>query len=447
MFRAECVIRVLPGRIAILLISVAIILQAAADPIQIPVEGLSVNGIMLDSKGAIHFADPDPKAMEEARAKAKAASPIAHDARLCYISLPRLTMAVKALREKDKEVPEEIRYLGGMTRIQYVFVYPDDRELVIAGPAEPWDATNPLEVVGKVTGRPVMQFDDLIAAMRTARSMRRGGENGGAFGCSIDFARGVEGHVAKLLKEHADKPRPEKLVLLAKGIGEQKVKIFNTDDDTRLAFICAAADCKLKRIALGVEEAPVPGIGAAVESSRAPTSHVWFEMAYQPLLASEDGYAFELRGARLQVKVGEDMFTDKDATHRAIAFARLFNLNMDKMCAAVPLFADLQNMADLSMVATLIRLDNLNDKVKWDALDVYAVIGWPVMTLPPARTVDALVNYTNGAICYGGVSLASEPLLDPEKRRKDVKQTLKPLYDGAQKLLEDTKAGPILARP
>ena len=419
----------------------------AAQPMQMPGEGLSVNGITLDAAGAIHFRDPDPKAIEEARVKAKAAVPITRDEKLCCISLPRLISTVKALREKDKDVPDEIRYLGGMTRIQYVFVYPDERELVIAGPAEAWDATNPLEVIGKVTGRPVMQFDDLIAAMRTARSMRRGGENGGAFGCSIDSARGTEDHVAKLLKENSTKPRPEKMVILAKGIGLQKVKIFNTDDDTRLAFICAAADCKLKRIALGVEEAPIPGIGAAVESSRAPTSHVWFEMAYQPLLASEEGYAFELKGARLQVKVGEDMFTDKDATHRAIAFAKLFNLNMDKMCAGVPLFADLQNMADLSMVATLIRLDKLDDKVKWDTLDVYAAIGWPVMTLPPARTVDTLVNYTNGAICYGGVSLASEPLLDPEKRKKDVKRTLKPLYESVQKLLDDPKKGPILTRP
>ena len=422
-------------------------LPLAAQPLQVPTEGLSVNGIILDSAGVIHFQYPDPKALETARAKAKAAIPIAHAENLCYISLPRLTKAVKAFHDKDKDIPDEIRYLGGLTRIQYVFAYPDERELVIAGPCEPWDASNPLEVVGKNSGRPVMQFDDLVAAMRTARSMRRGGENGGAFGCTIDSPRGVEDRVAKLLKENSAKPRPEKMAILKTGIGPQKVKIFNTDDDTRFAFMCVAADCKLKRLALGVDESPIPGIGAAVESSRMPTSHVWFESSYQPLLVSDDGYAFELRGARLQVKVGEDMFSDKDATHRAIAFAKLFNLNMEKMCAAIPLFADLQNMADLSMVATLVRLDKLNDKVKWDTLDVYAVIGWPVMTLPPARTVETLVNYTNGAICYGGVSLASEPLLDPEKRKKDTKQTLKPIYENARKLLDDPKSGPILSKP
>ena len=237
------------------------------------------------------------------------------------------------------------------------------------------------------------------------------------------------------------------MAALVKGIGLQKVKIINTDGDTRLAFICAAADCKLKRIALGVEEAPAPGIGAAIENTRAPASHVWFEMDYKPVLSSEDGYAFQLQGARLQVKVGEEMFNDKDPTHRAVAFARQFNLNMAKMCAAVPLFADLQNMADLSMVATLIRLEKLDDKVKWESLVIHAAIGWPVMKLPAAKTVDTLVNYTNGAICYGGVSLAAEAFLDPEKRKKDVKQTLKPLYESARKLLEDAKAGPILARP
>ena len=69
------------------------------------------------------------------------------------------------------------------------------------------------------------------------------------------------------------------------------------------------------------------------------------------------------------------------------------------------------------------------------------------MKLPAPKTVDTLVNYTNGAICYGGVSLAAEAFLDPEKRKKDVKQMLKPLYENARKLLEDPKAGPMLARP
>ncbi len=422
-------------------------MSTSAQPLDVPKEGLSVNGIILDAKGAIHFSDPDPKLIEVARAKAKGPLPIARDEKLCYISLPRLVTAIKALRDKDKDIPDEFQYLGGMTQIRYVFAYPDDRELIIAGTAEEWDATNPVQVVGKVTGRPVMQFDDLVAAMRTARAMRRGGENGGAFGCTIDSAKGVEERVVKLLKENATKPRPEKMAALVKGIGLQKVKVFNTDGDTRLAFICAAADCKLKRIALGVEEAPVPGIGAAIENTRAPASHVWFEMDYKPVLSSEDGYAYELQGARLQVKVGEEMFNDKDPTHRAVAFARQFNLNMAKMCAAVPLFADLQNMADLSMVATLIRLEKLDDKVKWESLMIHAAIGWPVMKLPAAKSVDTLVNYTNGAICYGGVSLAAEAFLDPEKRKKDVKQTLKPLYESARKLLEDAKAGPILARP
>ena len=49
--------------------------------------------------------------------------------KLLYLSLPRL------LAEARKgQPPPDVQFLGGLTRLQYVFVYPDD--LVIAGPAE-----------------------------------------------------------------------------------------------------------------------------------------------------------------------------------------------------------------------------------------------------------------------------------------------------------------------
>ena len=171
---------------------------------------------------------------------------------------------------------------------------------------------------------------------------------------------------------------------LKKAIGPSKVKVFNTNDNTRLAFVCAAADCKLKRFALGVEPCPFPGTGTIVEgSSKFPLSHVWFELAYDPVLSAEDGNAFQLSGPRLQVKVGEEMFSDKDATRRAVTFAKQFNLAEPKIAAAVPIFQDLQNMGDLAMLTTLMKVERMEDKVKWDALPVHAVIGWSVQTLPP----------------------------------------------------------------
>ena len=422
-------------------------LTAAAATLEIPAGGVGFSGLIMDAKGAIHFHEPDAKEMEEAKAKALKPVVVAKEEKLCFISLPRLLPIIKELQLREKPVPDELKYLGGLTQIKYVFAYPDERELVIVGPYEPWDTTNPVQAVGKTTGRPIIQLDDLVAAMRTARSMHRGGENGGTFGCSISPAKGVEERVAKVTKEYAQKPRPEKMAALTKAIGPQQVKVFNTNENTRLALVCVAADCKLKRYALGVEAPPVPGIGVAVESSaRVPNSHVWFELAYEPLLTSEDGFAFELKGPRLQVKVGEEEFSDKDATHRAVGFAKQMNQKMPQLCASVAAFADLQNMADLAVATTLIKIDKLDDKVKWDSLPVHAVIGWEILTLPPPKTVDTVVAYTNGAIVQGGVALGAEAYLDPDTRKVDKKNTLKPMYDTVQKMLDDVKT-PIWATP
>jgi hypothetical protein len=421
--------------------------RAASQPLKIPAGGVETSGIVMDAKGDFTYRDPDPKAIEQARAKANAPKAAAKDEKLVYISLPRLTPIIKELQLREKPIPEELTYLGGLTQIRYVLAYPEEKELIIVGTCEPWDKTNPIEPIGTVTGRPIIMLDDLVAALRTARTMRRGGENGGGFGCSIDPSKGVEDRIAKVNKEYAQKPRPEKMEALKKAIGPQVVKVFNTNDDTRLAFVCVAADCKLKRLALGVEPSPAPGIGTIIESSgKVPMSHIWFELAYDPVLSSEDGNAFALQGARLQVKVGEEMFNDKDATHRAISFAKQFNLAVPKLCAAIPVFQDLQNMGDLAMATTLMKMERMDDKVKWDSGVVHAVIGWEIMTLPHPHHVDTIVASPTGTVVHGGVFLSADPLLDPDKRKVDKKNTLGPIYEQVKKMIEDSK-GPLLTAP
>jgi hypothetical protein len=209
-----------------------------------------------------------------------------------------------------------------------------------------------------------------------------------------------------------------------------------------VAFICVAADYKMKRIALGLEEAPVPGIGAAVDNSRGAASRIWFEAAYEPLLATEDGTAFELRGQRLQVKAGEEPFDPKGATHRAEAFAREFTKKMPQLCTVVPLFADLQNLADLAVVATLIRNDRLDEKTRWENMTrIRAAVGWPVAKFPVTDKAQTLVNYVNGSIAAGGVSISCMELVDKEKRKIDARLSMP--RDTAKKELADS-ATPVV---
>jgi hypothetical protein len=410
-------------------------------------------GVYIDADGVVRYREnDDAKQLDDARTRAKLATAIAttgkdKDEQLCYISLPRLFEKVEALNDKGKDLPEELRYLGGLTQIRYLFVYPQDHDIVIGGPCEPIDSHNRLEPVGTRTGHPVMQLDDLVVAIRTAFDLRRGGANGGAFGCSIDPAPDSLEKSAKVMKDYANVPRPQRMEAMAKALGPQRVTVFNTAADTRLAFVCVAADYKMKRMALGIETPPVPGINVAVDNSRGAASRVWFEAAYEPLIVSEDGNAFELRGQRLKLLAGEESFDPKGATRAAQNFANNFTKKMPQMCAAVPVFADLQNIADLSVVATLIRYDRLDDRVRWDNLSrLRAVIGWPVGQVPVPKQAETLVNYTSGSIAAGGVSLGVLPLIDKEARKPDAKNTLGAIRDEAKKLAsEDNK--PVVTSP
>ena len=55
------------------------------------------------------------------------------------ISLKGLEQAVKkGLKDGTPGLPEEVRYLAGLQRIEYVFLYPEQNDIVIAGPGEGW---------------------------------------------------------------------------------------------------------------------------------------------------------------------------------------------------------------------------------------------------------------------------------------------------------------------
>jgi hypothetical protein len=91
-------------------------------------------GVHVDAKGVLRnrTTDPDPRLAE----LWKNAKSLYKDGKFLYVSLPRLFAEARRAVEGGKGIPVDLRSLGGMTRLQYVFVYPDSKDLVIAGPAE-----------------------------------------------------------------------------------------------------------------------------------------------------------------------------------------------------------------------------------------------------------------------------------------------------------------------
>jgi hypothetical protein len=329
-----------------------------------------------------------------------------------------------------------------MTQLRYVIVDPEAKDLIIAGPYEAIDRHNNIEVVGKRTGRPIMQLDDLVVCLRMAFQDREQGEQ--PFGCSIDPAPDSLQKSTDVMREYANATHAQRMEAMAKALGPQTVRVFGAADNTRLAFTCIAADYRLKRICLGIDAAPVRDVGNGMDSSRSAGNRFWFETSYEPLLVSADSNIYELRGQRLQLKAGALSFDPRGATAKAEAFAKKFTQKIPALAADLPIFADLQNIADFSVLAALIRSDQLDEKsgldLKW-ALDAS---GYPVATVPVAHTTQTLVAFTSGSICAGGVSFTAQPWIAKTSRQADDKNQLAAVRPPIGKLTGDS---PIWTTP
>ena len=365
--------------------------------------GQDVFGVYVDPTGTLRQRAVSPKELGLLRERARKAT----DAKVAggglhFVSLNKLFADARKLAEQNQPLPDAIKHLGGLTQIQYVFAYPQEKDLVIAGPAEEIEKTVPLQPRGKTTGRPVLHFDDLVVAMRTARD----GGRMEAIGCSIDLPPNTMTVGKELRQKYARGGRIKDMMTeLAQQMGPQNVRYLGVPPDTRVAFVCVAADYKLKRYTHGVEAPPVPGIGHGVDNSRVAANGWWFEASYEPMLVSPDGSSFEFRGPRLQLKAGGVPFDEKGATEKAKTFAKNFTAKLPQLAAANPLFADLQNVTDLALLSALIRHDKLDERTGCDMAWWRSEGNYQVARVPTARTADTIVNHVAGSVVAGGVKL------------------------------------------
>jgi hypothetical protein len=385
-----------------------------------------VFGISVNPDGAIEFRQRDAQS-ELNKIKSRRPlkeSPADADKRLKFLSLVKITSDLRNAIESNKIIPNELKYLGGLTQIHYILLYPDQKDLVIAGPAEEIDATNVLQPRGKLSGRPVLQLDDLIAALRRAN----GPDAGKPFGCSIDPPPNAVERAQAVLARVGSSDRALLAREIAREMGPQQVRLFGAPPDSRLAFICVAADYQLKRYTTVTDPFPLPGIGHPVDNSRPAGNGYWFEVNYDKLLVNADNTAYEIRGQRIQMKVGAIPFDAKGATERAKSWAAQVNKNIPALAAAAPIYADLQNVADLALLAALISKDKLAERASWDTSLLLDEGKYKTKSIPIPRTCDTIVNYAAGSLAAGGVSFNPNSSLGNDNREQDEKATLKPIH-------------------
>ncbi|MEZ6061791.1 MAG: DUF1598 domain-containing protein [Planctomycetaceae bacterium] len=297
---------------------------------------------------------------------------------LRMVSLPRLEQQVRDLIAQGTPIPEEISNLAGITRVQYLFVFPETGDVVIAGPAGDWANDARGQAVNTVTGRPTLKLDDLVTLTRTFSAA---GE--GFFMCTIDpkqdQVQQLQEFVRRNRRDLTANTAGQWAQELEQRLGLQNVFVQGVPADSRVASVIVEADYRMKEIGIG-RRAGVAGMKSYFDlltrSERRGSSldalRWWMTVGYEAINTSPDGNVFELTGRSIKC-LSEDQFVNEDGSRKATGkarrpnaeFARLFTEHLPALAKQDPVFADLENVFDMALVTSLLHSHGLARQVGW----------------------------------------------------------------------------------
>jgi len=367
------------GTLPLGLFVLGVALLASLQPASAQFVQQQVGGISIDANGVVTKVTVDDLNVLK-REREQALKPVPNDLKgtaLRKISLRELEAAIAQARKNGAPLTDEMRYLAGLQRIQYVFVYPQHNDIVLAGPGEGWKLNSQGEVVGQTTNRPVLLLDDLLVALRSMDAARPTGIT-----CSIDPTTDGLSRLQNLLKRtHSigDDPQPV-MTSIEQTLGPQTVTVAGVPADSHFARVLVAADYRMKRLAMGFDESPIRGLPSFMDmlktgggkGARPMLPRWWLAADYDSLLADADGLAWELRGAGVKAMTEDEVLAaggQRQRTGQANPLAKKWADTMtaryDELSKADAIFGQLRNCMDLAVVAALISKEHLAEKCNW----------------------------------------------------------------------------------
>lgn len=401
-------------------------------------------GVLVDAGGLLAkgaFATEDSE-LSSARRKAlfsNGNAQVRNPSKLRKISLTRLEKQAQVRRALGLPADDSMRNLAGLQKIQYILVYPESGDIVLAGPAGDWHRNAEGRSVSTDTGRPVLQLDDFVTLLRGAF------EGDGVFGCSISPREENLARVKEFLEQSAKQPlKPGQRDAWVKQVrdivGRQDIKIFGVDPRTRVAQVIVEADYRMKLVGMGLEESVLgvesylDSVKPAADGSLPPIDVLrwWFTINYDAVNATESRDAFELKGQGVKVLSENELLTQRgQQVHTGKSdvlnsrFAESFTKNFPALAAKYPIYAELQNVFDLALVAALIRSQDLSGQTAWHRTYFGDVDAYPVELGPAPKEVESVVNHKvvnrkNIVMgVSGGVSVDMRSLVKGEKLKTD----------------------------
>ena len=339
----------------------------------------AVGGISIDAAGVVQPPAVDDRAnlVTQMRKQLKnAPQGLVVPAGMRMISLRGMEEALEAsVRNNQGALPDELRYMAGLQRIEYVFVVPERNDIVLAGPGEGWKVDDQANIVGITTGRPVLRLDDFMAALRAVQEARQGG-----ISVSIDPTEKGYQQLQTLLNEQRRSRRTPQLATLEpamrEAFGNQQIKILGVPTTSHFARVMVAADYKMKRLAMKLDPSPVKGLTSFVDMVKnarniAPDVNPrwWLACNYEPLVRSEDSLAWQLRGPGVKAMT-EDEFVDANGRVRsdgsknpmAQKWADQLTKHYEELSKKDIVFGELRNIMDMCVIAALLEKEQLLER-------------------------------------------------------------------------------------
>ncbi len=370
----------------------------------------AINGVYVDAQGTLRVAENLTSAAtlkESTRSVVdRESGDVRQPSKLRFVSLPRLERAIQQHLRDRTPLAAEMLTLAGMQCVEYVIVDEELNDLILAGPAGDWQIGPEKSLVSVDTGRAVLRLDDLLTLWR-----RPGG--GSPFGCSIVPRQEALAQTQDFLRATGSSPlqpgeKNQWLEKLRTTLGSQDVEFFGIAPTSHAALVLLVADYHMKLIGMGLVDS-VPGVASYLDTveldadGNAPAMSVlrwWFAMNHGPVTTDAKRKIFRLPGRGVQVLSENELLAargERVHTHRSDElnerFANSFTNEFSRICEMYPLYSELENIFDLSLVLAIIEREQLCKRADWQPALFLDVERLPLPTLQIPREVQTVVNH------------------------------------------------------
>ena len=379
----------------------------------------------------------------QAEAKSRLNANVAKPSELRKVSLNRLEAALADRIANGQAPSDEMKALAGLTRLQYVFFYPDSKDIVVAGPAEGFAPDPTGRLIGIQSGRAVLQLEDLVVALR---AFPPAGDPTNVISVSIDpTVQGLQ-QMQQFLVSIAGRVRPGDAGAIVQGLkqnlGLQTVTVQGISDKTHYAQVLVEADYRMKLIGIGLEEPPAK-IASYVsranprDVSRNALQRWYFTPNYDCVRVSDDELAMELVGDGVKL-IGANELVQADGTRAnaaagnaaSTAFCASFTAQYPQLARKSAVYAQMRNLIDMAIAAAYVQKQDFYSQAGWKMDVLGDEQKYPVETYEAPKTVEtACTAVWKGKTLMtpvgGGVRIEATQAIAKENRLTDEQGALK----------------------